>query len=341
MGGMWLLGLIQILFLLVLLALPIVGLWALLSCAGIGFDQVRRAARRARHDASPAVCGVCGHAVGETITGERCGECGTPYLRGGIVTAATTVRLGAPMLLAVVMIMAVCLVVGGISVSIGTAIGNQIAVGSTSIYQYTSNQSFGPWFPGSNAPDYEFYVNADLTGPDRFVSGTPVEPTVEPRTGTLRLGLRGPDANPVSLTYDVGKDAWSIPARGGVPEASGTDVESAVRELYRRGGLDAYWSNSQGELDDAILIANTLAGEGPTAQGVPSFHMALSGNGDGLTPQGGGTGTQSAGLGAMADPAVIIAVIISLIPPLVLFVLALWLLIRIRARALAVARSAQ
>lgn len=338
---MLLFGAIQILLLIVLLALPVVGIWALLSCAGIGFDQVRRAARRVRKDTSPAVCGVCGHAVGERITGDRCAECGTPYLRGGIVTTATTVRLGAPVSLAVVMIMAMCLAVGGITVSIGTAIGNQISVGSTTIYEYTSNQTYGPWSASANAPNYHFYVNADLRGPDRFTSGPPVEPYVEPRAGTLQLGLRGPDANPISLTYDVGTDSWSIPARGGTPGASGTDAESAVRELYIRAGLESYWTHSQAELDDAILIANTLAGEGPTAQGVQSIGMMLSNSGAGLTSQGGGVGTQPMGLGTMGDPKVMIAVIIALVPPVALFVAALWLLIRIRRRALALTRPAQ
>lgn len=340
---MMLFGLMQILFLLVLLAIPVVGIWAMLSSMGIGLDPVRRAARRVRKEGSPAVCGVCGHAVGETLAGDTCGECGTPYLRGGIVTTATTVRLGAPVLLAVVMIMAICFIVGGITVWIGTAIGNQIAVGSTSIYRYTSNQGFAPQrWSGANPPDYEFYVNADLIGPDRFQASPRVEPYVEPRRGTLQIGLRGPDANPVSLTYDVGKDSWSIPASGGIPAASGSDIESAVRELYKRGELDNYWSGSPDELADAIVVANTMAGEGPTADGLPSIGQTVSSDRAGLGfGSGGGSGTQSVGFGAMGDSTVIIAVVIALIPPLALFVLAILLLIRIRARALAVARPAQ
>lgn len=331
-------GAFQILSLLVMVAVPVLAIWALLSAMGIGFDPIRRGARRARRDSSPAVCGVCGHAVGDSMASDTCSECGTKYLQGGIVTTATATRLGAPILLVVLIVAATCVMLGGFSVAFGVQLGQQAGMGGSSVFRITGNHAYGPIQSAyAGAPDYQFYIVIDLIGPDRTAQQH-VEPMVEPRKGTLTLGLRGPDANPLSFDYDVETDSWSIPARGNVPAASGVNIESAVRELYRRGGVDSLWSESPEELADAITAANTMAGEGPTAAGVQTIAFTVVSDNKGLSGKGSSWGGANLGTTMHSEPAVIAAMVLGAMLPLVVFVVAIWLLVRLRRRALAGAR---
>lgn len=337
-GAVFSLGVIGVLAL-----MAVLGVWVVLSASGRGFGPIRRGARRVRHDGGYAVCGACGHAVGERITGERCGECGTPYLRGGIVTTATVVRLGPPFLLALAMVLAACLFIGAITVSMGMTLGTRAAMGGGPVSRLSGNQSYGPGFmsgPRQGQREYEYYVDFDLTGPDRTMIGAgSLEPNVEPQRGTLTLGLRGQSVTPVSLDYDVTNRTWSIPTRGQIAGASGTDVESAVHELFKRGSPTGHASLVADELQDAILIANTMAGEGPTAAGVPSISMEISQDGAGLSGRGAGWGSMPAGPTLIGEPATLVGIGLGLAPPIGVFVLVLWLVVRSRRRALSIARS--
>ncbi len=326
--------------------LVVLAVWATLSAAGIGVDPVRRGARRARRHGSPAVCGVCGHPVGAQISGARCSECGTLYLHGGIVTTATTTRLGVPLSVATVLLLLVCLLIGAFTVNVGVTLGNGIAAGRGALVQITGNQAYRSagaqsWSPSSSNPGYhEFWIDFDIIGPDRQLTGSSnIEPTVTPQRGTLTLGIRGGNVAPASLIYDIGAEAWSIPPRGQVSGASGNDVESAVRELYRRSGLDVQRPNGSYEIADAILIANTLAGEGATAAGVPSIDFEIHADPRGLASMGGGWGSSPANMALVGEPAVIAGMVGGLIFPFVILIAVAWFVLRTRHRAFAIVRG--
>ena len=122
-----------------------------------------------------ATCGVCGHEVGargtagtasRAVVPDRCPECGTEYIIGGICTVYSTVRnrAGLPGLLAAWTVVSICLAIAvafgqhALDISTKQIVGSRYRLAGPAIYTPIRPQATRQ----AGTPSYELHVQVDL-----------------------------------------------------------------------------------------------------------------------------------------------------------------------------------